>query len=786
MYKPSILFLFILIYFQATGQTLIPYLKITGKYIFVDSATAKPVLDKEFDEAVEFKEGFAPVKLNGKYGYISKNGKQLADFKYDDAFVFVNGTARVFLNDKGGVIDTTGKEVISLKYDALWEFTDGLACVMIDEKWGAIDKTGREIIPIKYDRLDEFKEGLAVVESEGKFGYVNKTGTVVIPIEYEEAYDFSTGMAVTKINGKYKLIDKKGKDALTPKYKYHFMRAQNNGLFYVTIDSGSAGFRSGYIDKTGKVIVPVKYPAIKEFTKGVYLAKAGNKIQLISSTNKKLAEWDNYDSWGNIAEGIAFIKLKKDMAGGGKYAMINVEGKELTTTRFDEGGEFKNGIASVKSGGKWGFIDKTGKQFVPCKYDDTYSFKNGIARAKQNNQWFYIDRTGREYRELPKPLAASWLFYDDFIDNRNNWGIDSTSKDFQTVIRSSGFDLWNRKSDQSYFLPRRLKDFNEKNNYRIELTIQFTGVGPDNMGNGLIIGADEKFSNYYRFMINKNGQFRIDESIVGLIVPLQDWKESREIIKYGDNKIGFVHLNGQWTFYINEKNVFEYKAKELPGNGMGMFIGPGSNFYCKSFKIYDWTKAATDPSSPKEPIYDAQILDLFKTRYHDWDLTDDKDITASFTGEAFRIKNKFDGYYIPSLLFGEKDMTAFRVEMDTRHIAGVDDWGFGMCFGKKDVDNSWVFYITADGNFSVGRFENGDWTFAKEWTESPAIRKGNNVNNRLRLDNDKGRWKFYVNDTLVYDRYAARVYPGKNFGCIVRNKQTVDFTMFKFARIMYP
>jgi hypothetical protein len=39
------------------------------------------------------------------------------------------------------------------------------------------------------------------------------------------------------------------------------------------------------------------------------------------------------------------------------------------------------------------------------------------------------------------------------------------------------------------------------------------------MGNGMLIGCDGRLKKYYRFMITKDGQFRVDESIVGLTVP---------------------------------------------------------------------------------------------------------------------------------------------------------------------------------------------------------------------------------------------------------------------------
>jgi len=784
MTKPSILLLFLCINHLITAQSLIPYLKINGKYIFVDSATMKPVIEKEFDEALAFTESFAPVKLNGKYGYIDKSGKQLTEFKYDDADGFKKGMARVFLNEKGTYIDTTGKELFPFKYTGLWEFTDGIAYAMVDEKWGWIDRTGKEIVPPTYDWISDFSEGFAKVELNGKFGFVNKTGTVVIPIRYDDAMDFSKGVAVMGLNNKYGFIDKKGKEIIP--LKYHHASTSFGEHLLVTIDSGKVGFRRGYIDKTGKTIIPVRYSDIREFTKGIYLVKLGNKIQLINSALKKQAEWDTYESWRNVSEGIAFLEIKKGLPDGGKWVMISSEGKEITSTHFDACGEFKNGIASVKIDGKYSFIDKTGKPLFDGKYDNCYSFNNNrLTRVQQNSNWFYVDITGKEYREKPKPLAAGWLFFDELDDNRNGWTIDTTNKDFQTKFSTGDYYIWNKRDDQSRFLLRKIPGWNEKNNFRIEITMHYLPGGQDNMGNGLIIGCDEKISNYYRIIFNRNGQCRVDQSVIGTIVPLQDWKESTNIIPYMDNKVGFAQINGQWIFYINEKKVHEMKAKEFFGKGIGFFIGPGSSYYCRSFKVYDWTVAATDPASPKEPLYDVVIGDNFKTNRYQWYTNDDQYATISFPGDAYRIKNKWNGSYLPSLLFAEKDMSAFRVELAAKHTEGVQDYGYGMCFGKKDPDNTWVFYISLDGNFSLYKVENGKWTSMKEWTETDAINKRDYATNTLKFVHSNSTWDFYINDKLVYSRRAGS-FPGREFGCIVENKQTVEFTKFSFARIIYP
>ena len=63
-----------------------------------------------FQHASDFSEGLAAVKLNGKYGFIDKTGKEIIPLKYDFANCFSEGLALVRLNNKWFYIDKNGIE----------------------------------------------------------------------------------------------------------------------------------------------------------------------------------------------------------------------------------------------------------------------------------------------------------------------------------------------------------------------------------------------------------------------------------------------------------------------------------------------------------------------------------------------------------------------------------------------------------------------------------------------------------------------------------------------------
>ena len=75
----------------------------------------------------------AAVKLNGKYGFIDKTGKEVIPFQYDEATYFYDGLALV----KEGTIRDKKNNVTQYG------------------KYGFIDKTNKVVIPIKYEGASE-------------------------------------------------------------------------------------------------------------------------------------------------------------------------------------------------------------------------------------------------------------------------------------------------------------------------------------------------------------------------------------------------------------------------------------------------------------------------------------------------------------------------------------------------------------------------------------------------------------------------------------------------------
>ena len=66
---------------------------------------------------------------------------------------------------------------------------------------------------------------------------------------------------------------------------------------------------------------------------------------------------------------------------GGKWGLINAQGKYVLEPRMDEILEAKEGRIPFRQGAAWGFLDLAGNVVVPAQYLTVASFAAGWARV---------------------------------------------------------------------------------------------------------------------------------------------------------------------------------------------------------------------------------------------------------------------------------------------------------------------------------------------------------------------------------------------------------------------
>lgn len=96
--------------------------------------------------------------LSGKFGYKSPTGQTVIRARYDNALSFREGYAPVEIRGKWGFVDVKGRTVAKCIYDEVLDFNFGYAIVCKKGKWGAIDTHGKEVIPCMFDNQGEISD----------------------------------------------------------------------------------------------------------------------------------------------------------------------------------------------------------------------------------------------------------------------------------------------------------------------------------------------------------------------------------------------------------------------------------------------------------------------------------------------------------------------------------------------------------------------------------------------------------------------------------------------------
>ena len=216
-----------------------------------------------------------------------------------------------------------------------------------------------------------------------------------LKIYYKDYYGFSDGLAAVELNDKFGFIDKTGKEVIPLIYDnaYSF----SNGLAVVALNG-----KYGFIDETGREVIPFKYDGAKAFSEGLARVLLKNKCGYIDETGKEVVPF-KYDFGYNFFEGFARVILNN------KYGFIDKTGREICPCKYDYAGDFCEELATVKLNDKFGYIDKTGKEVIPLKYDYASEFSAGIAAAELYGNWGYIDKQGNwyMYNKTPSVLPES-------------------------------------------------------------------------------------------------------------------------------------------------------------------------------------------------------------------------------------------------------------------------------------------------------------------------------------------------------------------------------------------
>lgn len=344
--------------------------KKAGKWGFIDKS-GNEIVECTYDYVGYYHDFMAIVRNHdGKDGYVDNMGDLVIPCKYRYAQDFSEGLA--WVNDDGPwrCIDSNGKVVFTLEMMSSHRsaFKNGLSVITSPEgTCEIIDRTGKVVnwnVNITLAWEGGFEDGLLLCtsgeEDNGREVYLDNKGSIIIDCtsmqkKYspyvddssveEDSYTFhpfKNGLAPVLDMGNIKLgyIDKTGGWAIKPAIPFIMVDA-DVGPFYCidgmirTVknfgneDSFDFELKYGFMDSTGKLVIPYSYTDAHDFSGGLAAVR------------------DNNGKWG-------FVNKKGDLVIPYKYDGVSYDG-------------FQDGFALVVIGDKQGYVDKNG--------NDTFSVK---------------------------------------------------------------------------------------------------------------------------------------------------------------------------------------------------------------------------------------------------------------------------------------------------------------------------------------------------------------------------------------------------------------------------
>jgi hypothetical protein len=302
-------------------------------------------------------------------------------------------------------------------------------------------------------------------------------------------------------------------------------------LLPVTVDG-----KSGYIDRTGKIVVRPQFSAGGPFSEGRAYVRVGAKWGYIGEDGHMAIE-PQFVSAGQFSEGIACVSTDwPSESHPPEFTYIDKAGKAVFTVGGIDASGFADGLAPVEqypewlylnrtgnvvfrvscaiaepfSEGRalvtdmnsgWGIIDQKGTLVTPNRFSDAERFSEGLAGAATNGKWGYVDKQGRyvvkarydyagrfseglapvnrggKYSYMIGCSGGAWAY----IDRQGH----TVLKLDKNVVRAEPFSdgmaaVQVRESEMATRFPARWGYINRKG--EIVITPQFDRAGPFNDG----------------------------------------------------------------------------------------------------------------------------------------------------------------------------------------------------------------------------------------------------------------------------------------------------------------
>jgi len=233
------------------------------------------------------------------------------------------------------------------------------------------------------------------------------------------------------------------------------------------------GRQFGFIDRTGRVVIPAKFDRVEEFQENRAIVWSGSSAGYIDPSGSLVIP-ANYSTATSFEQGRALVSRE------GKYSVIDTQGKTVAEIPYRVLGDFSDGLAVVQRArtasapSAYGYIDRNGKVVIEPRFMPAGKFPadgRGLAVGGLDRHWCYFDKTGKIILRLPmeghdrapgfKDGLLVWKegFYWGYKDVSGAWAIEpkfDDARDFENGTASVQKDgKWIQIDTRGNTLPKQ-------------------------------------------------------------------------------------------------------------------------------------------------------------------------------------------------------------------------------------------------------------------------------------------------------------------------------------------
>ena len=480
---------------------------------------------------------------------------------------------------------------------------------------------------------------------------------------------------------------------------------------------------------------------------------------------------DNYKELGYTSGGYFRVANSID----GKYTTD----KSWTSTSLVNQGNYKNNILKVKkTGNKLSFYINDSFVF---DMDYVYFIGDRVNLRVYHKQKIAVDyiRIKNISENVNITNTSTTIIKDNFSSNTNLWST-SNSNDVELSFSNGKYYFDHKRASGGWSSTLDL-DIDIKKDFKIEATIQKIS-GIQNNGYGLSFGRSDS-DNQKLFYVNGLGSYKVDKNENGKYISVTDWTTSSYVNtgNYATNTLKVIKQNEKLTYYVNGNYVYAETFTGFDGKRFGFIIYDKQKIAIEDFEVsYLNSTNNNNTVIVNNNNFDENILEEFSDNSRDWTTgsTDDREYQL-YGGKYYFEHKKESGGYSSSTDFNIDSSKDFEIETKIDKISGVNNYSYGLMWGKEG-NNSFRFFITANGYYKIVRNVDGNEEKIIKWTTTSYLNKENGASNILKIDKKGSSYSFYANGNYLTSIDFEPFY-GNGMGFVAYNKQkiAIDYLRIK-------